>query len=108
MLVLYRQHAVVAVTLLSSYTTYLPQVWQWVHHGASTSDGTKITPRLVRGIAEKATTKLLSTPAAAANGGGKFRLAGRMTADMMTAPELDDFLTSVAYPHIVDVAHCRL
>lgn len=84
------------------------QVWQWVHHAASTSDGTKITPCLVRGIAERATAKLLSTPAAAANGGGKFRLAGRMTADMMTAPELDDFLTSVAYPHIVDIAHCRL
>lgn len=41
-------------------------------------------------------------------GGGKFRLAGRLTADMMNAPELDEFLTSVAYPHIVHFSHCRL
>lgn len=58
-------------------------------------------------IAERATNKLLSATAAP-KGGGKFRLAGRMVADMMTAPELDDFLTSVAYPHIVEIAHCRL
>ncbi|CAN0344956.1 unnamed protein product [Hapterophycus canaliculatus] len=84
------------------------QVWQWVHHSASTAAGASITPRLVRDIAERATTKLLSTPAAAAAGGGKFRLAGRLTANMMTSPVLDDFLTSVAYPHIVEVSHCRL
>lgn len=83
-------------------------MWQWVRHAASTADGTIITPSLVRDIAEKATANLLSTPAAAASGGGKFRLAGRLTADMMIAPELDDFLTSVAYPHIVEISHCRL
>lgn len=82
-------------------------MWQWVHHVASTTDGTKITPDLVRDIAGRATAKLLSA-AAAATGGGKFRLAGRMVADMMTAPELDDFLTTVAYPHIVQISHCRL
>ncbi|CAN0176112.1 unnamed protein product [Ectocarpus sp. 13 AM-2016] len=81
------------------------QVWQWVHHGASTSDGIEITPRLVQDIAERATHKLLN---ASGGGGGKFRLAGRLTANMMTAPELDDFLTSVAYPHIVKISHGRL
>ena len=39
---------------------------------------------------------------------GKFPLAGRLTADMMTAPALDDFRTSVAYPHIIDLTHSRL
>ncbi|CAM9643073.1 unnamed protein product [Ectocarpus sp. 12 AP-2014] len=81
------------------------QVWQWVHHGASTSDGIEITPRLVQDIAERATHKLLN---ASGGGGGKFRLAGRLTANMMTAPELHDFLTSVAYPHIVKISHGRL
>lgn len=83
------------------------QVWQWVHHEASTADGTKITPAFVQDIAKRATHKLLSA-AAAPKGGGKFRLAGCLVADMMTAPELDDFLTSVAYPHIVEISHCRL
>lgn len=83
----------------------MQQVWQWVHHKASTADGTKITPCLVRNIAAEASAKLID---GGSGGRGKFPLAGRLTADMMTAPALDDFLTSVAYPHIVDLTHSRL
>lgn len=78
-----------------------------MHHKASTADGTDITPCLVRDLAQKESCRLMADATTAVN---KFRLAGSLVADMMTAPVLDDFLTTVAYPHLVDFsgAQCRL
>lgn len=79
-----------------------------MHHRATASDGTVITPCLVRDIADRVSSSFDASAGGAAGGGRKFRLAGRLTSAMMTSPELDDFLTSVAYPHIVDFSQHRL
>lgn len=73
-------------------------------------DGAKITPCLVKEIAAKESSRLMSDAVSHAKGDDKFLLAGRLVADMMTAPDLDDFLTTVAYPHIVEFSgsQCRL
>lgn len=80
------------------------QVWQWVRHAAKTAEGTKITPCIVRETVADRVRSLMD----GGMEGHKFRLAGKLVGDMMTAPELDDFLTTIAYPHIVEFAHCRL
>lgn len=86
------------------------QVWQWVHHNATTVEGAKITPGLVNDIAAKESSRLMVDAVSHDKYNDKFRLAGRLVADMMTAPELDDFLTTIAYPHIVEFSgsQCRL
>lgn len=86
------------------------QVWQWARHAAQTVDGTMITPSLVRDTVAKAVFSLAGGCTAGGSGGERhrFKLAGHLVEQMMTAPELDDFLTLVAYPHILSVANCRL
>ncbi|CAM9133815.1 unnamed protein product [Choristocarpus tenellus] len=95
------------------------QVWQWVHHGAKTVNGEVVTASLVHKLMAEAVERhcaVLRGPKATAGTEvekaqgqtGKFTLAGKLVVDMMTAPELDDFLTTVAYPHIVNVSHCCL
>lgn len=79
-----------------------------MHHRATASDGTTITPCLVRDVVAKLSSALEESASGAGGDLRKFRLAGRLTSAMMTAPELDDFLTSVAYPHIVDFSQHRL
>lgn len=86
------------------------QVWQWARHAAKTVDGTMITPSLVRDTVAKAISSLAGARAVGGRGGERhrFKLAGHLVEQMMIAPELDDFLTLVAYPHIVSVSNCRL
>ncbi|CAM9536130.1 unnamed protein product [Discosporangium mesarthrocarpum] len=82
------------------------QVWQWVHHSSTTVEGEPITPSLVKDLIAKAVENHRAGPGAGR--GDKFKLAGRLVGAMMTSPELDDFLTTVAYPHVIDVSQCRL
>lgn len=73
------------------------QIWQWRHLGVSTQDdGQLIT-------AERIASIVNGQVAAKMNGaaGGKWLLAGRLVEQMLNAEHLDDFLTSVCYPHIV-------
>jgi malate synthase len=36
--------------------------------------------------------------------GAKWMLAGKLVADMLTGDKLDEFLTSICYPHILTTA----
>ncbi|CAM9304954.1 unnamed protein product [Heterosigma akashiwo] len=77
------------------------QVWQWLHQGVTTDEGTKVTAQLVQSVLDEEVAK-----AQAASGGGagrKFREAGRLVGRMLLGEELDDFLTSVAYDGIVEL-----
>lgn len=72
------------------------QIWQWRHHGVATSDdGMVVTAERVSELVQQDVSKHSS---------GKWKLAGRLVEQMLNAPELDDFLTSVCYPHIVEIA----
>lgn len=73
------------------------QIWQWQFHALATQDDESlITKARIRGIVrdeikrKKALSKI-----------GKWDLAGKLVAEMLTKDELDDFLTTVCYPHIL-------
>jgi malate synthase len=67
------------------------QVWQWVKHGATMSDGRPVTAELVHTIIDEQKNKL---------GGPKMDTAARIFQQMMTSPDFPEFLTSVAYDYI--------
>ncbi|EJK72109.1 hypothetical protein THAOC_06392 [Thalassiosira oceanica] len=73
------------------------QIWQWRHHGLSTQDdGVRITKERI--------SKLVNADVKVRTGGedvGKWFLAGKLVEDMLNKENLDDFLTSVCYPHIL-------
>ncbi|CAK4075113.1 unnamed protein product [Aphanomyces euteiches] len=82
------------------------QVWQWLKHSCSTSNGQRITKDLVLDILNNATEKRLSQ----VKGANKYALAKDVTADILTGPTFAEFLTLPCYPHIVsyEIASSKL
>ncbi len=69
------------------------QVWQWVHHRMSLSDGTEVTPEFVRGLLDEAVAGLVAA-------GGDTELLGRARSvfeAVALAEEFPPFLTLPAY-----------
>jgi len=76
------------------------QIWQWRVHGVRTKDdGLEVTGQRIRQIV---TEKIRQRRDGAQQSGEKWRLAGKLVEDMLTKDKLDDFLTTVCYPHIID------
>jgi malate synthase len=67
------------------------QVWQWVRHGATLSDGRPVTQGLVESIIAQEMEK---------KQGGKFDVAAELFGQLMTGAEFPEFLTLVAYEHL--------
>ncbi len=67
------------------------QVWQWVKHGASLSDGRPVTQEMVRQAIAEQKNKLK---------GGRMAEAAEIFERMMTSPDFAEFLTLVAYDYI--------
>ena len=67
------------------------QVWQWVRHGATLSDGRPVTREMVRAVIAEQTSKLK---------GGRMAEAAAIYEQMMTSPDFAEFLTLVAYDYI--------
>jgi malate synthase len=76
------------------------QVWQWVNHQARMSDGTAITPDLVRRTISEELDKLRQRLGEARFNSGKFDLAGRLFGQMMTSSEFADFMPLMAYDYL--------
>lgn len=77
------------------------QIWQWqVHAIATQDDGCIITKSRIQSIVREETERQK-----AVNKGGKWNLAGKLVAEMLTKDELDDFLTTVCYPHILSTTN---
>ena len=68
------------------------QVWQWVRHGAKMSDGRTVTAAFVLEATRQQVEKF--------RGQGKFDVAAKIFEEMMTSPEMADFLTLKAYDYI--------
>jgi malate synthase len=68
------------------------QVWQWVKHSAKMSDGRAITADFVVQATRQQAEKF--------RGQGKFDLAAKIFEQMMTRPDMAEFLTLVAYDYI--------
>jgi malate synthase len=86
------------------------QIWQWRTQGASTAnDGQLISADRIASLVQRE----LERQCGGAAGKGKWRLAAQLVEHILNNSELDEFLTSVCYPHIVqtaneDVSHAKL
>jgi malate synthase len=79
------------------------QIWQWRSQGVSTQDDAQvISSERIASLVEQEMDKQCG---GAGRSKGKWRLAGNLVESMLTKDELDDFLTSVCYPHIITTAY---
>mmetsp|Transcript_13918 Transcript_13918/g.19048 ORF Transcript_13918/g.19048 Transcript_13918/m.19048 type:complete len:577 (-) Transcript_13918:350-2080(-) len=77
------------------------QIWQWRCHGVKTQDdGVQVTAERIRGIVTEEVKHQVGR-----GNRGKWHLAGKLVEDMLTKEKLDDFLTTVCYPHILTTAY---
>ena len=73
------------------------QIWQWRYHAVKTEDDGKV-------ITSARISKLVHDEVKNRTRGediGRWFLAGKLVEDMLTKEKLDDFLTTVCYPHIL-------
>jgi malate synthase len=78
------------------------QIWQWQFHQVpSEDDGVPITAERVRRLVHQHVVQEM----ASSKEGSQWLLAGKLVSDMLTKAILDDFLTSVLYPHILTTCY---
>jgi len=80
------------------------QLWQWVTHKVRTVDGQTVTQKLVLDTTDQEVKQLHSALGAEAFGKRKFQQAADLYRSMLTARELPDFLTTIAYQHITTLS----
>ncbi len=73
------------------------QIWQWVHSGSSTVDGSAITPAYVNKIADEETDRLRAELGHEVYDGARFEEARALFTEVALADDFPDFLTSPAY-----------
>ncbi|ACY18906.1 malate synthase A [Haliangium ochraceum] len=77
------------------------QVWQWVHHdSAKLSDGRPITAEMVRAWTREELERIRADLGDTAFAQARYEQAAAMIEDIATRPQLDDFMTSVAYDQL--------
>ena len=73
------------------------QVWQWVKHGAKLDDGRPVTEELVRELIASQLKRIRLFTGVENFHKGLYRRASVILHDVMTSPELPEFLTTAAY-----------
>jgi malate synthase len=76
------------------------QLWQWIRHGASMEDGTVVDVALLKRILREELNTIRTSVGEDAFETGRFDLAADIFEDLVTSPQLEDFLTLVAYLHL--------
>ena len=76
------------------------QIWQQLKHNARLADGRIVDLFLVRRILAEELTGIREAVGEPAFSEGRFELAASIFERLVTSPELEDFLTLVAYDHI--------
>ena len=76
------------------------QVWQWLRHAARLADGRTVDRTLVRGILQEELAALRARRAPQAAQAERLDLAAQIFERLITADELEDFLTLAAYVHL--------
>jgi malate synthase len=80
------------------------QIWQWVHHGARLTDGTRITASLVQAVANDTCEVVRRELGDTDYQRWRFGEARQLFETVALAPGFPDFLTTVAYEHL-ETAH---
>jgi malate synthase len=76
------------------------QIWQWVHNGVSTQDGTPITAAYVRHIADEELDKIKETVGTERYEAGRYDEARELFEQVALADEFVEFLTLPAYERL--------
>ena len=76
------------------------QLWQWIRHGAALEDGRTIDAPLVKSVLEEEMDAIRQLVGEERFRGGRFPLARSLFERLITSPELEEFLTLVAYEHL--------
>ncbi|MCW2615941.1 MAG: malate synthase [Frankiales bacterium] len=76
------------------------QIWQWVHNGVSTAEGTKITPDWVRRVEDEELEKVRATIGDEAYQAGEFAQARELFEQVALADDFVEFLTLPAYERL--------
>ncbi|MGI8509040.1 MAG: malate synthase A [Gemmatimonadaceae bacterium] len=74
------------------------QVWQWIHHGVTLDDGVPVTRELVEHVINDEMIRIADEVGKAQFSAGRFTEARDLFARLVTADQLDEFLTLAAYP----------
>jgi malate synthase A len=78
------------------------QVWQWLSHGASLSNGTAMTPAFFNRILDDELARIRLEVGEARFLAGKFETARDLFARLSTAAEFEEFLTLPAYDLLIE------
>ena len=73
------------------------QIWQWVHHGSTLTDGRTVTPELVRQVLEEETAKIHEAVGDETWEAGRPAETREIFERVALSPELIEFLTIPAY-----------
>ncbi|MDP9496372.1 MAG: malate synthase A, partial [Actinomycetota bacterium] len=76
------------------------QIWQWVHNGVSTAEGTPITPEFVRRVADEELEKVRQAVGEEAFSRGRYDEARELFEQVALADDFIDFLTLPAYERV--------
>ena len=76
------------------------QLWQWLRHGAQLDDGRTVTAELFEQILADELAALRAGFGDDRYEGGQFALAATLFSDLITAEQLESFLTLPAYGHL--------
>ncbi len=76
------------------------QIWQWIRHGASLGDGRRIDQELFARVLDEELGRIRSDVGEHAFENERFALAGQLFAQLISAEQLEEFLTLPAYQHI--------
>jgi malate synthase len=76
------------------------QVWQWIHHRATLSDGRTVTRELVVQLEEEELDKIRQGPGAAGAAGNRLDEARGLFDEVALNEQFVEFLTLPAYAHI--------
>ncbi len=77
------------------------QVWQWLHHGTSLEDGRTVTVELFEEVLKEELANIRSTVGDDNFISGRFEDAEDIFRDLITSPELEEFLTLPAYRRLL-------
>jgi len=76
------------------------QVWQWVKHGSKLQTGETVTPQMVREATAEVLEKLKKQMGEERFNKSKLTAASKILVELMTSPNLHDFLTLDAYKQL--------
>jgi malate synthase len=76
------------------------QVWQWVHHGATLSDGQRVTRELVRRLEDEELANIRAQVGEQAFSAGRFEEARTLFEEVALSEQFVEFLTLPAYGHV--------